>query len=170
MDVIRDPTFSWVIVHGGKARTDFKIYILKKAHKNSRGQQAETTKVMISVPTSSRSAYKVCPSFSGPTVASFHTASQASPKSKPEVIFFKTASAMRESAWVPIYIDSVINCSHSKETWTHHDIGLDYVLPHRQPTALRRYFIDTLFQRESMYLFVIFQHTRNHAWNFFWYK
>jgi len=88
------------------------------------------------VRTSSRSVYTVSPSFSGATIASFHTASQAISMSKPEGTF-----EMRESAWVPICIDSVRD-KILMGRWTHRDIGLDDVLPHRQPTALRRYFFD----------------------------
>ena len=53
--------------------------------------------------TSSLSSYWVVASFLGGTVASFHTACQASSRSNPTTPFL-TASAMRESAWVPIMI------------------------------------------------------------------
>ena len=71
-------------------------------------QTATSSKIMKATKTnddrtSSLSPYWVVASFLGGTVASFHTACQASSWSNP-VTLFLTASAMRESAWVPIMI------------------------------------------------------------------
>ena len=71
----------------------------------------------------------------GGVVASFHTASQASSRSKP-VMPFRTASAMSESAWVPTYEMSGTARDMSNPKKADHDIRFYDVLPHWQPTTL----------------------------------
>ena len=79
--------------------------------------------------------YTTSQSRRGGIVASFHTASQASARSKP-VMPFRTASAMSESAWVPTYEVSGTAKDKLSPKKADHDIRFNNVLPHWQPTAL----------------------------------
>ena len=94
VDVVGDPALGRV--DGGEAGADFVSHVLFSIVV----PVGPRLSVCRSVPTTLVTAYDVVPSLSGGTVASLWTASHAVSRSK-SLKPFTTASATRESAWVP---------------------------------------------------------------------
>lgn len=107
-------------------------------------------------------------SFTGGTVASFHTASQANSRSNP-VTFFRKASPMSESAWVPTctyrssnYSRGAHKCYYEGDAY--HNTRFNNILPHWQPTSLGS-IVSLPFLRRTRsgtHFLEVIQHASNH--------